>query len=34
MVRIVLPNTIIDNRRLLHELFMEKRNLSPNVRFR
>ncbi|KAL5374785.1 hypothetical protein DPSP01_011714 [Paraphaeosphaeria sporulosa] len=34
MTRLVLPNAIIQNRRLLHELYMEKRNLSPNIRFR
>ncbi|KAL1594533.1 hypothetical protein SLS60_010293 [Paraconiothyrium brasiliense] len=34
VTRIVLPNVIIDNRRLLHELYMAKRTLSANVRFR
>ncbi|KAF2449355.1 hypothetical protein P171DRAFT_469425 [Karstenula rhodostoma CBS 690.94] len=34
MTRLVMPNAIIDNRRLLHELYMEKRTLSPDVRFR
>jgi hypothetical protein len=34
LTRLVIPNAIIENRRLLHELYMEKRTLSPNVRFR
>ncbi|KAL5395084.1 hypothetical protein PMIN06_006481 [Paraphaeosphaeria minitans] len=34
MTRLILPNAIIHNRRLLHELYMEKRTLSPNLRFR
>ncbi|KAJ4359685.1 uncharacterized protein N0V89_000241 [Didymosphaeria variabile] len=34
VTRIVIPNVIIENRRLLHELYMAKRTLSANVRFR
>ncbi|KAF1977439.1 hypothetical protein BU23DRAFT_452752, partial [Bimuria novae-zelandiae CBS 107.79] len=34
LTRVALPNAIITNRRLLHELYMARRILPRNVRFR